>query len=121
TPDPIAAGIPTSGSPLLVDISSSIVTNGMSARLQKAGRQFDHDCMLDAQGEPSRDPAVLATDPPGTIMPLGGQEHGHKGFGLALIVEALTGGLAGHGRADPPAGWGATVFMTLYDPSAFAG
>lgn len=121
TPDPIAAGIPTSGTPFLVDISSSIVTNGMSARLQKAGQQFSHDCMLDAQGVPSRDPAVLNTDPPGTIMPLGGQESGHKGFGLALIVEALTGGLAGHGRADPPAGWGATVFMTLYDPTAFAG
>ncbi|WP_332701892.1 Ldh family oxidoreductase [Devosia sp.] len=121
TPDPIAAGIPTSGTPFLVDISSSIVTNGMSGRLQKAGKQFGHDCMLDAQGLPSRDPAVLNTDPPGTIMPLGGQESGHKGFGLALIVEALTGGLAGHGRANPPAGWGATVFMTLYDPTAFAG
>src|SRR5690606_20128866 len=40
TPDPIAAGIPTSGNPLLVDISSSIVTNGLSARLQKAGQAF---------------------------------------------------------------------------------
>jgi arylsulfatase A-like enzyme len=48
-------------------------------------------------------------------------EAGHKGFGLALAVEALTGGLAGHGRADPPDGWGATVFMSLYDPSAFGG
>lgn len=121
TPDPIAAGIPTSGNPLLVDISSSIVTNGLSARLQKAGQSFEYDCMLDAQGKPSRDPSVLETDPPGTIMPIGGQNYGHKGFGLALIVEALTGGLAGHGRADAPAGWGATVFMTLYDPSAFAG
>lgn len=121
TPNPIAAGIPTSGDPFLVDISSSIVTNGMSSRLQKTGQTFSYDCMLDAQGLPSRDPGVLNTDPPGTIMPLGGQETGHKGFGLALIVEALTGGLAGHGRADPPAGWGATVFMTLYDPSAFGG
>jgi L-lactate dehydrogenase len=121
TPDPIAAGIPTSGTPFLVDISSSIVTNGMSSRLNKAGEQFGHECMLDADGRPSRDPAVLATNPPGTIMPLGGMESGHKGFGLALVVEALTGGLAGHGRADPPLGWGATVFMTLYDPAAFAG
>ncbi|SHI10854.1 Malate/L-lactate dehydrogenase [Pollutimonas bauzanensis] len=121
TPDPIAAGIPTSGTPFLVDISSSIVTNGMSSRLHKEGGQFGHECMLDADGRPSRDPAVLATDPPGTIMPLGGLQSGHKGFGLALIVEALTGGLAGHGRADPPLGWGATVFMTLYDPAAFAG
>jgi LDH2 family malate/lactate/ureidoglycolate dehydrogenase len=121
TPNPLAVGIPTSGTPYLVDISASVTTNGMSARMQKAGRQFEHAWMLDAQGRPSRDPAVLAQDPPGTILPLGGLEAGHKGFGLALAVEALTGGLAGHGRADPPDGWGATVFITLYDPSAFGG
>jgi L-lactate dehydrogenase len=121
TPNPLAAGIPTSGTPYLVDISASVTTNGMSARMHKAGRQFEHAWMLDAQGNPSHDPGVLAADPPGTILPLGGMVAGHKGFGLALMVEALTGGLAGHGRADPPDGWGATVFMSLYDPSAFGG
>jgi L-lactate dehydrogenase len=121
TPDPIAAGIPTSGSPFLVDISASITTNGMSNRLRQAGRSFDEPWMLDAAGNPSRDPGVLFADPPGTIQPLGGLTSGHKGFGLALLVEALTGGLAGHGRADPPEGWGATVFLTLYDPEAFGG
>ena len=121
TPNPLAVGIPTSGTPYLVDISASVTTNGMSARMHKAGHKFEHAWMLDAQGNPSHDPAVLTENPPGTILPLGGLEAGHKGFGLAIAVEALTGGLAGHGRADPPAGWGATVFMTLYDPSAFGG
>ncbi|MCW5260468.1 Ldh family oxidoreductase [Verminephrobacter eiseniae] len=121
TPNPIAAGIPTSGTPLLVDISASITTNGMSNRLHKAGRQFEEEWMLDAQGNPSRDPAVLAADPPGSILPLGGLSAGHKGFGLAVLIEALTGGLSGFGRADPPTGWGATVFMSLYDPAAFGG
>ncbi|MGB3289777.1 MAG: Ldh family oxidoreductase [Burkholderiaceae bacterium] len=121
TPNPIAMGIPTSGTPFLVDISSSIVTNGMCGRLQKAGEQFKDECMLDAQGRPSRDPAVLSTNPPGTIMPLGGVTAGHKGFGMALMIEALTGGLAGHGRADPPDGWGATVYLSLHDPEAFGG
>jgi L-lactate dehydrogenase len=121
TPNPVAAGIPTSGDPFLVDISASITTNGMCNRMLRAGRQFAEECLLDAQGNPSRDPAVLAQVPPGTIMPLGGVATGHKGFGLALLIEALTGGLAGHGRADPTEGWGATVFMSLYDPSAFGG
>ena len=121
TPNPIAMGIPASGTPFLVDISASVTTNGMSTRMQKAGQQFEHAWMLDAEGNPSRDPALLTADPPGTILPLGGLEAGHKGYGLALMVEALTGGLAGHGRADPPAGWGATVFMSLYDPEAFGG
>ena len=46
---------------------------------------------------------------------------GHKGFALALLVEALTAGLAGLGRADPKEGWGATVFVQVIDPSAFGG
>ncbi|TAN30829.1 MAG: Ldh family oxidoreductase [Castellaniella sp.] len=121
TPNPIAAGIPTSGSPFLIDISASLVTNGMSSRMHKAGRQFDYACLQDAQGQPTTDPAVLAADPPGTILPLGGTDAGHKGFALAVLIEALTGGLAAHGRADPAEGWGATVFLSLYDPEAFGG
>ncbi len=54
-------------------------------------------------------------------MLLGGMEAGHKGFGLALMVEALTQGLAGFGRRDAPARWGAGVFLQLMDPAAFAG
>ncbi|WP_151637464.1 Ldh family oxidoreductase [Noviherbaspirillum aerium] len=121
TPNPIAAGIPTSGTPFLIDISASIKTNGMTARLHKAGMMYEEDCLLDGEGRPSRDPAVLAASPPGTILPLGGLAGGHKGFGLALLIEALTGGLAGHGRADPAEGWGANVFLSLYDPQAFGG
>ena len=34
---------------------------------------------------------------------------------------ALTAGLAGFGRADPKVGWGATVFLQVLDPAAFAG
>jgi LDH2 family malate/lactate/ureidoglycolate dehydrogenase len=64
---------------------------------------------------------VLFAEPKGTILPLGGMDSGHKGYGLTLLVEALTGGLAGHGRADPKEGWGATVFLQVMDPRAFAG
>ena len=46
---------------------------------------------------------------------------GHDTHGLALLVESLTGGLAGHGRADPREGWGATVYLTLHDLEAFGG
>ena len=40
---------------------------------------------------------------------------------MGLIVEALTAGLAGHGRADGVDHWGATVFMQVFDPQAFGG
>src|SRR5262249_48596381 len=37
------------------------------------------------------------------------------------LVEALTSGLAGHGRADEPRRWGASVFLQLIDPDRFGG
>jgi len=122
TPNPLALGFPLGGdSGVMVDISASITTNGMSNRKHKAGEPFDDAVLIDAQGRPSRDPAVLFAQPPGTLLPVGGLGHGHKGYGLALLVEALTGGLAAHGRADPPEGWGATVHITLHDLQAFGG
>ena len=121
TPNPMAVGIPTSEAPILIDLSASITTNGMSARLKNAGATGAHAWWLDALGLPPNDPAALFAQPPGTILPLGGLDAGHKGYGLALMIEALTGGLAGFGRADVAEGWGATVWLQIYDPSAFAG
>lgn len=121
TPDPIAVGIPTDGDPILIDISASITTNGLTGRLKNEGRKLDHEWLLDADGNPSNDPEVLFTDPPGSILPMGGMDHGHKGYGLALMIEALSQGLSGHGRADPQVGWGASVYVQVQDPSAFAG
>lgn len=121
TPDPIAIGIPTEGDPILIDISASITTNGLTGRLHREGGPLPGPWVQDAEGNATDDPGVLFTDPPGTILPVGGLDHGHKGYGLALMVEALTQGLPGHGRADPPEGWGAGVYIQVQDPTAFAG
>ena len=121
TPNPLAAGIPTSGDPIILDISASYTTNGLTGRLHAKGEKLPHAWIQDAQGNPTRDPAVLFTEPKGTLLPLGGIEAGHKGYALALLVEAATGALAGHGRADASEGWGATVFVQVLDPAAFGG
>ena len=121
TPNPLAIGFPTQGDPVLVDVSASLTTNGMTGRLHRQGKKLEHAWLLDASGAETNDPAVLFDTPPGTLQPLGGMEAGHKGYGLALWVEAVTGGLAGFGRADPKEGWGATVFLQIIDPQAFAG
>ena len=121
TPNPIAIGFPTSSGPVLIDISASITTNGMVNRKAAAGEKFAEAWLMDAKGNTTNDAAVLAQDPPGTILPIGGVSYGHKGYGLGLTVEALTAALAGHGRADPREGWGATVHITLHDPDAYGG
>jgi LDH2 family malate/lactate/ureidoglycolate dehydrogenase len=121
TPNPFAVGIPTGGDPILIDISASITTNGMATRLRREGKRFPAPWALDAEGAPTGEPEALFTDPPGTLLPVGGIDHGHKGYGLALVIEALTQGLSGYGRAEKPEGWGASVFVQVIDPSAFSG
>jgi L-lactate dehydrogenase len=121
TPNPIAVGIPSSGDPILIDISCSITTNSMTNRVRGSGGRLPGNWMLDGAGNPTDDPAVFGQTPPGTLLPLGGLDAGHKGFGLGLMVEALTGGLGGYGRADGPKDWGASVFVQVLDPALFGG
>ncbi len=86
-----------------------------------SGTQFAHPWMLDAEGNATTDPNVVNADPRGSILPVGGMDHGHKGFAMSLMVEMLTQGLAGHGRVEAPDRWGANVFLQVMDPAAFAG
>lgn len=119
TSNPIAFGAPTKGAPILVDISTSMVTNGMVARHKREGRRFEQPWLLDNHGRPSTDPEVIFTNPPGSVLSLGGLDAGHKGYGIGMMVELLTGCLSGHGRAEPNEGWSAAVFLLVVDPAAF--
>lgn len=121
TPNPVAAGWPTEGDPVMLDVSMSITTNGLVNRLRAEGRKLPGPWLVDAEGRPSDDPAVVFTNPPGALLPMGGVDHGHKGYAFGLLVEALTGALAGHGRADPKEGWGANVCVQVFDPALFGG
>jgi LDH2 family malate/lactate/ureidoglycolate dehydrogenase len=121
TPNPVAAGLPTSGDPILVDVSTSITSMGYAKQRMEAGERLPGSWAIDGEGRATDDPGVLWNEPKGALLPLGGIDAGHKGFGLALMIEALTAGLAGFGRADPKEGWGATVFVQVLDPEAFAG
>ncbi len=117
-PDPLAVGIPTGADPVLIDISTSITTMGMTGRLKREGKRFPGLWALDASGQPTDDPAQVAD---GALLPVGGVDHGHKGTGLAWMVEALSQGLGGFGRADHPTNWGCSVFVQVFDPALFAG
>lgn len=122
TPDPFAVGYPGEQHPVLVDICASITTTSMARQKVAAGEQFEQPWLLDHQGQPTRDPTVLEQrEPRGSLQLVGGQDHGHKGFGLALMIEALSQGLSGHGRKDAPTRWGGNVFLQVLDPALFAG
>lgn len=122
TPNPLAFGYPGAEHPVLVDMCASITTTSMTRQKHAEGKLFEHPWLQDAHGNPTRDPAVLENATPrGSLLPLGGQEYGHKGYGLSLMVEALSQGLSGHGRKDAPTRWGGCTYVQVMSPDMFAG
>lgn len=119
TTNPIAACIPTNEAPLLVDLSTSLVSNSAAASYAAAGKPLPGPWLLDNQGRPTDDPQALNTTPPGTLMPLGGAEFGYKGFAFGLLVEAFALALAGFGRDGPRQRGAQGVFLQVIRPGAF--
>jgi len=119
TPNPIAAGIPADPDPILIDVSMSITTGGLTGLRKAEGRPMPGQWLLAPDGTASDDPRVLSEG--GALLPIGGLDHGHKGYALGLLVECLTQGLSGHGRADEPRDWGASVLVLALSPARFAG
>lgn len=121
SPNPIAAAWPTDGDPVIIDVSLSTTAFGAARRLAAEGRRFPGAWALDAAGAPTDDPAAVTAEPRGALLPIGGADHGHKGYALGLLMEALTSGLAGCGRAAVGEGWAASVFVQVLDPKLFGG
>ena len=119
--NPLAFAAPADDYPLLFDISLSITAGGYVSRALREGRRLPQQCLLDNQGNATDDPAACESDPPGSIMPIGGLDHGYKGYALCLLSEMLTMALGGYGRADDCAADGEanSVYIQLIDPAAF--
>jgi LDH2 family malate/lactate/ureidoglycolate dehydrogenase len=89
--NPIAFGIPfAGGNPLVLDMALSEVSLGKIRLAAQEGREIPATWATDADGVPTTD-AEAAID--GMLLPAGG----HKGYGLALVVDILTGVLSGGG------------------------
>jgi LDH2 family malate/lactate/ureidoglycolate dehydrogenase len=100
--NPISIAFPTGGSaPFLLDMATSIVAEGKVRLKRHRGEKTPEGWLLDHQGRPTTDPNALYREPRGAMLPLGGSA-GHKGFGLAMVVEILSGILArgGYARQD---------------------
>ncbi|MGE0799845.1 MAG: Ldh family oxidoreductase [Lautropia sp.] len=80
--------------PLLLDICLAYSSFGNLKDLAEAGRTIPPSWGGDDAGRPTVDPSVITSS--GVSYPIGE----HKGFGLGLLVEILTGGLAQGAVAD---------------------
>ncbi len=121
--NPLAIGVPTGREPLVLDISTSAVANGKVYAALLAGKSCPVGWLLDADGIPTTDPATRFSDRPGTLLPMGGEQQGYKGFGLGLLLDLLVGGLSGGNcpPAEPPEIGTNNVLMVLWSPDRFAG
>jgi hydroxycarboxylate dehydrogenase B len=76
-------------------------------------------CIQDAEGNPTTDPNVYFGPPHGTILPFGSQ-YGHKGYGLAMMVEIMGGIVAGQDATVDQPGFNGFSLIAI-DPDVFCG
>lgn len=86
--NPIAFGVPTSKTPVILDMAPSVVAMGKIILAAKLGESIPEGWVLDPDGNPTTDPR---TGQYGTLLPIGGA----KGSGLAIFMEIICGVLAG--------------------------
>jgi len=117
--NPLSIGVPARDFPLILDMSTSVVARGKIVVALENGEKIPLGWALNKDGDPTADPKEALE---GVLLPLGGM----KGSGLAIMVDILTGALAGQavgkdvrGTFDmQQAGTKGDMFMAI-EPSAF--
>ena len=127
--NPLAFCMPADPVPFWFDASTTVVTLGKVEVHAKRGRPMPEGWTIDGEGRACTDAgrmnASILSGEMGGILPLGGEGEthgGHKGYGLAIMVEALTGVLA-QGLTSPQMsgahGDHTSHFFLAFDPAMF--
>jgi L-2-hydroxycarboxylate dehydrogenase (NAD+) len=106
--NPISVAVPSGGErPFVLDMATSVIPKGKIEVYQRSGEELPLGWATDEHGTASTDAARvlnnLNTRAGGGVLPLGGVGErfgGHKGYGLALLVDILCGVLPRAGFAD---------------------
>lgn len=123
--NPIAIAMPRAGGPeLSLDMATTAIPWNRVMNARRTGAALPPDVALDATGQTTRDAEAARA-----LRPLGGADYGHKGYGLAMMVDLLCGPLQGNPlgpelsnmftELDRPRELGA--FFLVLDPARFAG
>ncbi len=131
--NPISVAVPTKDEPAWVlDMATSTVPRGKLEVYARQGKKIPLMWATDEHGVPTDDPSTVLQNlldrKGGGLLPLGGGEEltgGHKGYGLAVMVDILSGVLSGgaygldvYGRGkDKPAN--VCHFFAAIDPQLF--
>ncbi len=119
--DPICVTFPATdgGPPIVLDMATSVVAGGKVKVAYNKGLPLAEGRLIDAAGKPTTDPGVIFPDRKGSMLPVGE----HKGSGLALVCEILSGALTGGGASNPETAPQEKVknnmFSVIFDPQGF--
>jgi LDH2 family malate/lactate/ureidoglycolate dehydrogenase len=98
--NPMAYAVPAGDEfPILFDIALSAVAAGKIYAKKALGQSIPSDWITDADGLPTSDPSQWPHS--GSMMPMAG----HKGYGIALLIEVLAGVLTGAGMLSEVKSW----------------
>ena len=112
--NPIAIGVPTGDGPVVFDMTTAAMAWFGLIQAQQRGEDIPDGIAYDATGAATNDPGEAMT---GATMTFGG----HKGSGLAFMIEILTGPLLGNNIAgDDRAGSSGDLFIAI-NPAALGG
>jgi LDH2 family malate/lactate/ureidoglycolate dehydrogenase len=97
---------------LLFDSTVAALSLNAVERMKERGEQLPAGAAVDAHGQPTTDPEEAIA---GLILPMAG----HRGYGLALAWEILTGVLSGGGTpaAASAKPMGISMFLMAIDPT----
>ena len=116
--NPMAWAAPTSQQPLGADFSTTSMSEGTIRLRLDAELEIPPDVLCDAEGRMSSNPEDLYTDPPGFLLPLGGEHHGHKGFALGLLADVAATLMSGDECDDTNGrGYNLSILAVRGDPS----
>jgi LDH2 family malate/lactate/ureidoglycolate dehydrogenase len=101
--NPISIALPSNlEAPIFMDMATSQVAANKLAVYRNRGKPIPAGWLVDKEGNPSTDPNAYFAG--GALLPLGGLESGHKGYGLGTMVDVFAGILTGLGWGlDPEA------------------
>nr|WP_255568611.1 Ldh family oxidoreductase [Neoroseomonas alba] len=97
--NPIGIGVPRpGGEPVILDMAMSVAARAKIRAAARAGAAIPDGWATDGAGHPTTDPAAAMG---GFLLAMGG----HKGYGLALMVDMLAGVLSGAGFLTGIGAW----------------
>jgi len=121
--NPIACAVPIEGQdPIVLDMSTSVVASGKLRVKQHQNEALPHGWLINAQGESTTNADDFYGVPPAALLPFGGEVSEHKGYGLSIIVDILSGALTGAGCSqDEDARVGNGLFVLVINVASFRG